>query len=401
MAKKRALEGLLVLDLSHVMAGPFCAMVLGDLGADVIKVEKPAGEDSRRFGPPFIRGESVAFLGLNRNKRDICIDLKTEKGRTIIRELATRADVLIENFKPSTMANLQLGYQDLRQLNPKLVYCSISGFGQTGEYRDRGGFDLVAQALSGLMSVTGYPDGPPTKVGVPISDLTAGLYSAQAILAAYIHVLRTGEGQHIDISLLDSAISMTVWESAIFFATRDLPQPTGSAHRLLAPYQAFPTADKPIVIGAGNDRIWMRLCETLGRQDLLADEKFATNALRTVNQLTLAKQLSMTLEKQCAQYWLKKLHEAGVPAAPIYNMAEVYDDPHVRGRDMHFTLEHRDLGTIEQVGSPMKFSQTPVGFRFPPPTLGQHTKEILEWLGYSEEKIQNLRESGVVSWSEP
>jgi len=206
-----------------------------------------------------------------------------------------------------------------------------------------------------------------------------------------------GEGQHIDISLLDSAISMTVWESAIFFATRDVPQSTGSAHRLLAPYQAFPTADKQIVIGAGNQRIWIRLCETLGRQDLLADEKFATNALRTVNQLTLANQLSMTLEKQCAQYWLEKLHKAGIPAAPIYNIAEVYEDPHVRDREMHFTLEHRDLGTIEQVGSPMKFSQTPVEFRFPPPALGQHTKDILEWLGYSEEKIQNFRESGVVS----
>ncbi len=400
MATKRALEGLLVLDLSHVMAGPFCAMLLGDLGADVIKVEKPAGEDARRFGPPFISGESVAFLGLNRNKRDICIDLKTDEGRTIVRELATKADVLIENFKPSTMANLGLGYQDLRRLNQKLVYCSISGFGQTGDYRERGGFDLIAQAVSGLISVTGYPDGAPTKVGVPISDLTAGLYSAQAILAAYIHVLRTGEGQHIDISLLDSAISLTVWESAIFFATKQYPQPTGSAHRLLAPYQVFPTADKPIVIGAGNQRIWIRLCETLERQDLLADARFATNALRTVNQAPLAEQLSTTLKKQCAQSWLEKLHKAGVPATPIYNLAEVYEDAHVKSREMHFTFEHPSLGTIDQIGSPMKFSTTPVEFRLPPPTLGQHTKDILMWLGYSAEKIQDFRQSGVVSWSE-
>jgi crotonobetainyl-CoA:carnitine CoA-transferase CaiB-like acyl-CoA transferase len=400
MATKRALEGLLVLDLSHVMAGPFCAMLLGDLGADVIKVEKPGGEDSRRFGPPFISGESVAFLGLNRNKRDICIDLKTDEGRTIVRKLATKADVLIENFKPSTMANLGLGYQDLRRLNQKLVYCSISGFGQTGDYRERGGFDLTAQAVSGLISVTGYPEGPPAKVGVPISDLTAGLYGAQAILAAYIHALRTGEGQHIDVSLLDSAISLTVWESAIFFATKQIPQPTGSAHRLLAPYQAFPTADKPIVIGAGNQRIWIRLCETLERQDLLADTRFTTNALRTVNQAPLAEQLSITLKKQCAQSWLGKFHKAGVPASPIYNLAEVYEDAHVKSREMQFTFEHPSLGTIEQIGSPMKLSTTPVGFRRPPPTLGQHTKDILRWLGYSAAKIRDFRQSGVVSWSE-
>lgn len=400
MPTKKALEGLLVLDLSHVMAGPFCAMLLGDLGADVIKVEKPGGEDSRRFGPPFISGESVAFLGLNRNKRDICINLKTDEGRTIVRELATKADVLIENFKPSTMANLGLGYQDLRRLNQKLVYCSISGFGQTGDYRERGGFDLIAQAMSGLIGVTGYPDGPPTKVGVPISDLVAGLYSAQAIMAAYIHALRTGEGQHIDISLLDSAISLTVWESAIFFATKQIPQPTGSTHRLLAPYQAFPTADKPIVIGAGNQRIWIRLCETLERQDLLADARFTTNDLRTVNQAPLAEQLSTTLKKECAQSWLEKLHKAGVPASAIYNLAEVYQDPHVKSREMRFTFEHPSLGTIDQIGSPMKFSTTLVEFRLPPPTLGQHTKDILMWLGYSAQKIQDFRQSGVVSWSE-
>jgi crotonobetainyl-CoA:carnitine CoA-transferase CaiB-like acyl-CoA transferase len=400
MPTKKALEGLLVLDLSHVMAGPFCAMLLGDLGADVIKVEKPGGEDSRRFGPPFISGESVAFLGLNRNKRDICIDLKTDEGRTIVRELATKADVLIENFKPSTMEHLGLGYRDLRQLNQKLIYCSISGFGQTGDYRERGGFDLIAQAMSGLIGVTGYPDGPPTKVGVPISDLAAGLYSAQAIMAAYIHALKTGEGQHIDVSLLDSAISLTVWESAIFFATRQIPQPTGSTHRLLAPYQAFPTADKPIVIGAGNQRIWIRLCETLERQDLLADARFATNDLRTVNQAPLAEELSATLKKQCAQSWLEKLHKAGVPASPIYNLAEVYQDAHVKSREMRFSFEHPSLGTIEQIGSPMKFSTTPVEFRLPPPTLGQHTKDILMWLGYSTKKIQDFRQSGVVSWSE-
>jgi crotonobetainyl-CoA:carnitine CoA-transferase CaiB-like acyl-CoA transferase len=400
MATKRALEGLLVLDLSHIMAGPFCAMMLGDLGADVIKVEKPAGEDSRRFGPPFISGESAAYLGLNRNKRDICIDLKTDEGRTIVRELATKADVLIENFKPSTIANLGLGYQDLRRLNQKLVYCSISGFGQTGNYRERGGFDLIAQAMSGLISVTGYPDSPPTKVGVPISDLTAGLYSAQAILAAYIHALRTGEGQHIDISLLDSAISLTVWESAGFFATKQIPQPTGCAHRILAPYQAFPTADKPIVIGAGNQKIWIRLCETLERQDLLADPRFRSNALRTVNQAPLAEQLSTTLKKQCAQSWLEKFHKAGVPATPIYNLADVYEDAHVKSREMRFTFEHPSLGTIDQIGSPMKFSTTPVGYRLPPPTLGQHTKDILMWLGYSADKIQDFRHSGIVSWNE-
>lgn len=401
MGTKTALDGVLVLDVSHVMAGPFCAMLLGDLGADVIKVEKPTGDDSRRFGPPFINGESVAFLGVNRNKRNISIDLKTEKGRKIFRELVRGADILIENFKPSTMEKLELRYQDLHRLNRRLIYCSISGFGQTGPYRDRGGFDLIAQAMSGLISVTGYPGGAPVKVGIPLADLAAGLYGAHAILAAYIHALRTGEGQHIDISLLDAAISLTVWESATFFATKDIPQPMGSAHRLLAPYQAFPTADKPIVIGAGNQRNWLRLCETLNRQDLLADERFSTNELRTVNQVKLADQLSVTLKKQSAHYWLERLQEAGVPAGPIYDVSEVYEDPHVKSREMRFQLEHPRAGTIDQIGSPIKFSLTPVTFHAAPPALGQHTKEILAQLGYSETEILSFKESGVVSWSEP
>lgn len=392
---KGPLDGVTVIDAGHIMAGPYCSMILGDLGADVIKVEKPAGDDTRRFGPPFINGESAAYLAVNRNKRGIALNLKTDDGREVFRELVRQADVLVENYKPGTMARLGLGYDDLRAINPGLIYCSITGFGQNGPYRDRRGFDLVAQAMSGLMSVTGTPDGVPVKVGVPITDLGAGLYAAQAVLAAYIHKLRTGEGQYLDISLLDAGISLMVWESAAYFGSGEIPEPLGSAHRMLAPYQAFPTADKPIVIGAGNQRGWIRLCEMLGREDLLQDERFATNELRVVNQRALAEELTAVFETETAARWLERLEAAGVPAGPVYNMQDVYGDEHVLARGMKVQLEHPTAGAINQIGSPLKMSATPATLRRPAPTLGQHSREILAELGRSEKEIQQLIELDV------
>lgn len=397
MRNATVLDGLVVIDAGHVMAGPFCAMLLGDLGADVIKVERPGGDDTRRFGPPFVQGESAAFLAVNRNKRGVCLNLKTEEGRQLFRELVARADVVIENYTPGTMARLGLGYEDLRPLNPGLIYCSISGFGQTGPYRNRGGFDLVAQAMSGLISVTGHPDGPPTKVGVPLSDLGAGLYAAQAVLAAYIHRLRTGEGQHLDISLLEAAVSLTVWESASYFATEIVPPPMGSAHRLLAPYQVFPTAGDPIVIGVGNQRNWTRLCEALGREDLPHDERFSTNELRTRNQLELAEELSGTFKTRQASDWLGRLEAAGVPAGPVYDIEDVYQDPHLQERGMRVRLTHPHAGPVDHIGSPIHFSLTPVSYRRPAPLLGQHSEEILTWLGYSQAEITQLKDQGVVT----
>ncbi|HEU5393673.1 MAG TPA: CoA transferase, partial [Candidatus Methylomirabilis sp.] len=273
------LEGMVVLDATQIMAGPFCTLLLADMGADVIKVERPdGGDDTRRMGPPFITGESAAFLAMNRNKRSLALDLKKEEGRDLFRRLARRADVLVENFRPGTMEKLGLGYEALREIHSGIIYCSVSGFGRTGPYRLRGGFDLVAQGMSGLISCTGHPGGPPTKVGVPISDLNAGMYAAYGILCAYVHRLRTGRGQLVDTSLLEGAIAYTFWESAIFFATGENPEPMGSAHRLNAPYQVFRTKDGSLSVGAATQGTWEALCRAIGRPDLAADSRFRENA---------------------------------------------------------------------------------------------------------------------------
>ncbi|MGH9763927.1 MAG: CaiB/BaiF CoA transferase family protein, partial [Blastocatellia bacterium] len=278
------LDGMRVLEITQVMSGPFCGMLLGDMGADVIKVEKPGGDDSRRMTPPTINGESAAFMAINRNKRGLGLNLKTTEGRDIFKKLAAQSDVLIENFRPGAMAGLGLGYDDLAIINPALIYCSISGFGQTGPYRERGGFDLVAQAMSGMISITGHSGQAPVKVGVPIADLNAGIYACYAILSAYIHRLKTGRGQRVDTSLLEASLAYTFWESAIFFATGEIPPPMGSAHRLAAPYQVFKAADAYFALGAANQSNWENLCRVIGRPDLLDDQRFAVNPQRVLNQ---------------------------------------------------------------------------------------------------------------------
>ncbi len=391
-----ALDGMRVLEITQVMSGPFCGLLLGDLGADVIKVEKPGGDDSRRMAPPEINGESAAFMAINRNKRGLGLNLKSEDAREIFRELAVKSDVLIENFRPAAMQEFGLGYSDLSALNPALIYCSISGFGQTGPYRERRGFDLVAQAMSGLMSITGQADQPPVKVGVPIADLNAGIYACYAILAAYIHRLKTGEGQRIDTSLLEGGLAYTFWESSIYFATGVSPPPMGSAHRLSAPYQALRAADGYLALGAANQRTWAQLCTAIGRLDLLADPRFTTNADRTQNQRELAEILEAVFSAKSVAEWLTALEQAGVPAGPVYNMEQVYNDPQVRAREMVLDVEHPVAGLTKAIGLPVKLSQTPGQIRRPAPTLGQHTDEILGELGMSAELIASLRERQVI-----
>jgi crotonobetainyl-CoA:carnitine CoA-transferase CaiB-like acyl-CoA transferase len=386
-----------VLDLTQFMAGPFCTMLLADMGTDVIKIEKPdGGDDIRRSGPPFVNGESAAFMGINRNKRSIVIDLKSGEGQSIVRRMVRDADVLVENMRPGTLDRMGLGYEDLRNENPALVYCSISGFGTTGPYKDRPGFDLMAQGMSGLMSITGVAGGPPMRNGPPIADLNAGIYAAFGVMSAYVSRLKTGVGQHVDASLLEAGIAYTIWESAIFFATGVPPGPVGSGHHLSAPYQAFATTDSYIMVGGANQANWERLCGAIGREDLLEEERFASNALRMQNLALLEETLQETLSLQSTAHWLDVLGRAGVPCGPINDMADVYADPQVAARDMVVELEHPLAGTTRNIGVPIKLSETPGSVRTAAPTLGQHTDTILAEHGYAPGDISGLRERGVV-----
>ena len=395
---KPALEGVKVLDLTQIMAGPYCTMMLADMGADVVKVEKPnGGDDTRRMGPPFIEGESAAFLGINRNKRSIVIDLRSDSGRELAQRMARESDVLVQNFRPGSLDRMGLGYEQVREINPAIVYCTISGFGATGPYAQRGGFDLVTQGMSGLMSVTGHAGGPPVKVGVPLCDLNAGMFGAIGILTAYINRLRTGQGQHVDTSLLEGGIAYTFWESAMFFATGDVPEPKGSAHRLTAPYQAFETSDGYVNIGAANQANWERLCAAIGRDELVSDPRFVEPRDRMDNIDALVSTLETTFAKHTSDHWLKTLEAAGVPAGPINDLAEVYADPHVQAREMMVETDHPVAGRVKNIGIPIKLSETPGQFQRPAPGLGQHTDEVLTELGCSPAEIEKLRGSGVVA----
>ena len=386
-----ALEGMKVLDCSQILAGPFCSMLLADMGADVVKIEKPSGgDDTRRFGPPFINSESAAFLAINRNKRSLVLDFKQENGVAIMKKMVKDADVIIENYRTGAMDQNGLGYEELKKINPKLIYCSISGFGRTGPYAKRGGFDLVAQGMSGLMSFTGIPGSPPVKVGVPMADLNAGMFATYGILTAYVNRLKTGKGQYIETSLFEAAISYTIWESSIFFATGEVAKPLGSAHRLSAPYQALKTSDGYINIGAPNQSNWERFCKTIGRDDLLEDIKYQDNASRLINRQQLADDLEKTLSKKSSQEWLKDLEKDGVPAGPIFDISEVWSNDQVKSREMDVTLEHPTAGKIRNIGLATKLSQTPGKIKTAAPLLGQHTKEILIEMGYTAEEIEEF-----------
>jgi crotonobetainyl-CoA:carnitine CoA-transferase CaiB-like acyl-CoA transferase len=393
-----ALAGLKVIDLTHIMAGPTCTLMLADMGADVIKVEKvPGGDDTRRSVPPSIGEESAAFLMMNRSKRGIALDLRQEAGKAVLRRLLAEADVLVENYRRATIEKLGFGYDAVSALNPAIIYCSISGFGSTGPYAGRGGFDLIAQAMSGIMSITGTARGePPVKCGPPLTDITAGLLAAMGILAALHHRTRSGEGQFVDTSLLEAGVTQTYWHSAMTLATGEAPGPLGSAHPLNAPYQAFQTADGWIVVGGANQRAWQRLVEALGAPELAEDPRFRENRDRMSNLEALVAALQPHFASRSSQDWLARFEAAGVPAGPVNDIAQVHADPQVLARDMVVDVEHQSLGTVRTLGLPVKFSRTPGGPRHGAPVYGQHSREILSQHGFSSAEIEALIESGAV-----
>ncbi len=385
------LSGLKVIDLTHVMAGPTCTLMLADMGADVVKVEKmPDGDDTRRTIPPKIGDEAAPFLMMNRNKRGIVLDLKTAEGALVLRRLAKGADVLVENFAPGVMERFGLGYEELKKENPALIYCSLSGFGHTGPYRTRRGFDLVAQAMSGIMTFTGTAGGPPTKCGPPLSDITAGILAAMGILAAYAHRLKTGEGQRVETSLFEAALVQTYWQAAIALATGAAPRAMGSAHPLNAPYQAFEAADGWIVIGGANQKNWLRTLEALGAPELAEDPRFRANADRMANLAALEAELARRFRTKLAAHWLARFEAEGVPCGPVYDMVQALNDPQTTAREMVVEVKHSTLGPVKTLGLPLKFSQTPGKVRKGAPFYGEHTREVLDEAGYSAAAIDEL-----------
>jgi crotonobetainyl-CoA:carnitine CoA-transferase CaiB-like acyl-CoA transferase len=392
------LTGLKVIDLSHVMAGPACAMLLADMGADVIKVEKlPGGEDARRMVPPTISGESAAFLIMNRNKRGIALNLKTDAGRKVLSRLLQDADVLIENYRRGTMEKMGFGYDALHALNPRLIYCSISGFGRTGPYADRGGFDLVTQGMSGLMSITGEGPGcPPVKLGAPVTDITAGILGCVGILAALHARASTGQGQMVDTSLFEAGIIHTYWQSAICFATGEAPGPMGTAHPLNAPYQAFPVADGWITVGAANQNNWLRMLDVIGAPQLKDDPRFVTNAERMRNLPDLQAELTAFFKTRTSAEWLRRLEEAGVPAGPVLDVRQMQADPQALAREMVVETAHPTAGKVKSIGLPIKFSETPGAVTRPAPVLGQHTREVLREHGFSDAETDEMAAQGAI-----
>jgi crotonobetainyl-CoA:carnitine CoA-transferase CaiB-like acyl-CoA transferase len=404
-----ALSHLRVLDLSRVLAGPWASQVLADLGAEVIKVERPGtGDETRGWGPPWLRdrrgaetAESAYFSSANRGKKSITVDLTRPEGREIVRRLAGRSDVLLENFKVGALARYGLGYEDLAAVNPGLVYCSISGFGQTGPYRNRPGYDFLIQAMGGLMSVTGEPDGAPgggpMKVGVAITDLLTGMYAATAVLAALAHRDRGGRGQRIDLALLDVQVATLANQGAGFLASGRVPERLGNAHPSIVPYQAFATADGHAVLAVGNDGQFERLCEVAGRPELARDERFRTNAARGEPRGELVAALAPIMASRPTAAWIAALEAAAVPCGPINDLAQVFDDPQIRHRGMRVEAPHPIAGTVAMVASPIRLSATPVSHEAPPPTLGQHTREVLvDVLGMDDAEVVALRQKGVI-----
>jgi crotonobetainyl-CoA:carnitine CoA-transferase CaiB-like acyl-CoA transferase len=397
------LQGLKVVEITHIMAGPTCGMMLADMGADVIKVERlPGGDDTRRTVPPTLGGESAAFMMMNRNKRGIALDLRHEKGRQLLRRLVQSADVLVENLRMGAMEAYGLGYETLKQENPGLIYCSLTGFGRTGPYAERGGFDLIAQGMSGLMSITGEmplegEEAPsPVKVGAPMTDITAGILAAMGILAAYIHRLRTGEGQQVDTSLFEAGITHTYWQSAICLATGVSPGPLGSAHPLMAPYQAFRTQDSWITVGAANQANWLKLIKALEAEELGADPRFLDNASRLANLPTLVALLTPYFRHKSTSEWLELFDAVGLPAGPVLSIGEVHADPQTLAREMIVEVQHSRLGAVKTLGHPVKFSETPASIRRGAPVLGECTREIMLEHGYSTDEIDKLAAEGVV-----
>jgi len=374
------LNGIHVLDLSRVLAGPYCTMVLGDLGADVIKVESPDGDETRGWGPPFAAGESAYYLCVNRNKRSIIIDFKTDEGRNILHKLIKRSDVLVENFRPGTLARSSLDFESASAINPKLIYCSISGFGQTGPLREKPGYDFMIQAMGGLMSITGEPEGEPMKVGVAVANLFAGQNAVIAILAALHARTQTGKGQHLDISLFDSQVAMLANVASNYLISGKLPKRYGNAHANIVPYQSFQASDAWFVLAVGNDKQFEKLCGVIGNLELVNDARFVLNSDRVKNREELIAILKPIFVQRTASEWLSLLEAAGIPCGPINTLDQVFSMPQVEAREMLIHMEHPEIGDFRLVGSPLKFSDTPVDYKLPPPRLGEHTEEVLKEL---------------------
>lgn len=390
------LDGIRVLELANYMAGPYCGLLLADMGAEVIKVENPQGGDFSRAAAPFIAGEGAGFMAINRNKKSLALNLKNERGRAIFLDLVRRADVIVENYRPGTMDELGLSYATLSALNPRLIYSAATGFGQTGPYRQRAALDLIVQGMSGLMSITGEPGRPPVKVGVPIADLSAALHSAYAILAALFARERTGRGQFIDVSLLESAMALELWETSGYFATGIVPEPLGSAHRVSAPYQAVRTADGYITIGATSPANWKAFCSALGLEQLEKDERFANVAARRAHYQELAALIEEVTITQPSAHWYRLLEQVGVPCGVLYRIDQVVNDEHVQARRVIVELPHSKAGSIKVVGSPVRLSETPVKLARAGPLLGEHTREVLRQLGTSEAAMDALEQADVI-----
>ena len=398
-----------VLDLSRVLAGPWAGQNLADLGAEVIKVERPGqGDDTRRWGPPYLKdaagrdtSEPAYYLSCNRGKKSIVLDLATPEGQRLARELAAKCDILLENYKVGGLARFGLGYDDLEASHPHLIYCSITGFGQTGPCRERAGYDLIAQGMGGLMSITGEPDGAPgggpKRVGVAIADLFSGMYATIAVLAALARRERTGRGQHIDLALLDCQVAMLANQAMNYLTSGRPPPRMGNAHPNVVPYQPFATADGQIIVAVGNDTQFAGLCAVIGRPELADDPDFATNAARIRNRERLLPMIAEQIKARTNREWQDALEAVGVPCGPINALDEVFADPQVRARGMRFELDHPLAGRVPMVASPMRFSETPIEYHAPPPLLGEHTDDVLgELLGLDAGEIARLREGGVI-----
>ena len=393
------LVGVRVLDVSQVMAGPYACMLLADLGADVVKVEPPDGGDQTRGAMGFkLKGnDSMGFLNMNRNKRSITLNLKTDAGREVLFRMVKDADILIENYRPGVMKRLGIDYEVLSKLNPALVYASISGFGQTGPWADRPGFDLMAQAMSGVMSVTGYPGGPPVKAGVPVADIGCALFAIYGVLAAYIGAKATGQGQYIDASLFDSAMAFSVWDISQYWGTGEPPEPLGTANRMSAPYQAVKAADGYFVMGATSQKLWKLLCQTLQRQELIEDPRFATVSLRLANRPELITLLEESFVTRSSAEWIDDLLAVGIPAGPILSYPQAFESEHGKHRKMRIEIDHPVEGTVPNIGFAVKLMGTPQQVRMPPPLLGEHTDQVLAELGIGADERAAFRTQGAFS----
>jgi formyl-CoA transferase len=392
------LAGVRVIDLTRVMTGPYGTMMLGDLGADVIKVEIPGrGDDTRAWGPPFLADESVYFLSVNRNKRSVALDLKSEGGKEALWRLIEGADVLMENFSPGTLARLGFGYEAVAARNPSIIFASISGWGQTGPDYNRTAYDLIVQGMSGMMSITGHPGGQPTRLGVPIADIGAGMFAAFAVAAALYERERTGQGRYIDTSMLGGQVAVLTYQAGAHFATGETPGLMGNAHPMIAPYDTFPVADGHVNIAVGNDGLWARFCTAIERPELISDPRFVTNSARISNRPALYEELDKSLRQLTGAEVVRRLDAVGVPCGLIRNVAEVLADPQVQAQDLVQTMTHPTAGEIKLTGAPYHFQGSTIGGRIPPPRLGEHTLEVLQEAGFTEEEAAALIASGAAA----